>query len=243
MFPENSNYNTLSEPRPVEVSVARSFMTNVFMWMFMALGVTALTSFYFASDPSLMQLLRDSTTGGMTILGWIVLLSPIGFVLLMSLGFQRLSAMTLTLLFAVYAILMGMSLSFILLIYTGASVAATFGITSAMFGIMAVAGYTTKIDLTRFGSIMIMGLVGIIIASLVNMFMQSSTMDYIISFIGVLVFTGLIAYDVQKLKRLAGNITTADGSYRKYVIMGALTLYLDFINLFLFLLRFLGNRR
>lgn len=243
MFPENNNYNTLSEPRPVEVSVARSFMTNVFMWMFLALGVTALTSFYFASDPSLMQLLRDSTTGGMTILGWIVLLSPIGFVLLMSLGFQRLSAATLTLLFAVYAILMGMSLSFILLIYTGASVAATFGITSAMFGIMAVAGYTTKIDLTRFGSIMIMGLVGIIIASLVNMFLKSSTMDYIISFIGVLVFTGLIAYDVQKLKRLAGNITTADGSYRKYVIMGALTLYLDFINLFLFLLRFLGNRR
>lgn len=243
MFPENNNYNTLSEPRPVEVSVARSFMTNVFMWMFLALGVTALTSFYFASDPSLMQLLRDSTTGGMTILGWIVLLSPIGFVLLMSLGFQRLSAATLTLLFAVYAILMGMSLSFILLIYTGASVAATFGITSAMFGIMAVAGYTTKIDLTRFGSIMIMGLVGIIIASLVNMFLKSSTLDYIISFIGVLVFTGLIAYDVQKLKRLAGNITTADGSYRKYVIMGALTLYLDFINLFLFLLRFLGNRR
>ena len=243
MFPENSNYNTLSDPRPVEVSVARTFMTNVFMWMFMALGITALTSFYFASDPSLMQLLRDSTTGSMTTLGWIVMLSPIGFVLLMSFGFQRLSATTLTLLFAVYAILMGMSLSFILLIYTGTSVAATFGITSAMFGVMAVAGYTTKIDLTRFGSIMMMGLVGIIIASLVNMFLQSSTMDYIISFIGVLVFTGLIAYDVQKLKKLAANITAADGSYRKYVIMGALTLYLDFINLFLFLLRFLGNRR
>ena len=243
MFTDNSNYNTLSEPRPVEVSVARTFMTNVFMWMFMALGVTALTSYYFASDPALMQLLRNSATGGMTILGWIVMLSPIGFVLLMSLGFQKLSAMTLTLLFAIYAILMGASLSFILLIYTGASVAVTFGITSAMFGIMAVAGYTTKIDLTRFGSIMMMGLVGIIIASVVNMFMQSSTMDYIISFIGVLVFTGLIAYDVQKLKRIAGNITTADGSYRKYVIMGALTLYLDFINLFLFLLRFLGDRR
>jgi len=136
-----------------------------------------------------------------------------------------------------------MSLSFILLIYTGASVAITFGVTSAMFGTMAVAGYTTKIDLTRFGSIMIMGLVGIIIASLVNMFMQSSTMDYVISFIGVLVFTGLIAYDVQKLKRLATNITTGDDSYRKYVIMGALTLYLDFINLFLFLMRFLGNRK
>jgi uncharacterized protein len=243
MFSENSNYNTLSEPRQVDVTVAKSFMTNVFLWMFMALGVTALTSFYFASDPALISLLFDRATGGMTILGWIVMLSPIGFVLLMSLGFQRFSAMTLTLLFAVYAVIMGMSLSFILLVYTGSSVAITFGVTSAMFGIMAVAGYTTNIDLTRFGSIMMMGLVGIIIASVVNMFMHSSTMDYIISFIGVLVFTGLIAYDVQKLKRLATNITTADGSYRKYVIMGALTLYLDFINLFLFLLRFLGDRK
>jgi uncharacterized protein len=243
MFTENSNYNTLSEPRQVDVTVAKSFMTNVFLWMFMALGVTALTSYYFASDPSLMSLLFDKLTGGMTILGWIVMLSPIGFVLLMSLGFQRFSAMTLTLLFAVYAVLMGMSLSFILLVYTGSSVAVTFGVTSAMFGIMAVAGYTTNIDLSRFGSIMMMGLVGIVIASVVNMFMRSSTMDYIISFIGVLVFTGLIAYDVQKLKRLATNITSADGSYRKYVIMGALTLYLDFINLFLFLLRFLGDRK
>lgn len=243
MFTENSNYNTLSEPRKVDVTVAKSFMTNVFLWMFMALGVTALTSFYFASDPALISLLFDRATGGMTILGWIVMLSPIGFVLLMSLGFQRFSAMTLTLLFAVYAVIMGMSLSFILLVYTGSSIAITFGVTSAMFGIMAVAGYTTNIDLTRFGSIMMMGLVGIIIASIVNMFMRSSTMDYIISFIGVLVFTGLIAYDVQKLKRLATNITTADGSYRKYVIMGALTLYLDFINLFLFLLRFLGDRK
>jgi uncharacterized protein len=243
MFTENSNYNTLSEPRQVDVTVTKSFMTNVFLWMFMALGVTALTSYYFASDPALMSLLFDKLTGGMTILGWVVMLSPIGFVLLMSLGFQRFSAMTLTLLFAVYAILMGMSFSFILLVYTGSSVAVTFGVTSAMFGIMAVAGYTTNIDLSRFGSIMMMGLVGIIVASLVNMFMRSSTMDYIISFVGVLVFTGLIAYDVQKLKRLATNITTADGSYRKYVIMGALTLYLDFINLFLFLLRFLGDRK
>ena len=243
MFSENSNYNTLSEPRQVDVTVARTFMNNVFLWMFMALGVTALTSYYFASDPALIQLLFDRAAGGMTILGWIVMLSPIGFVLLMSMGFQRFSAMTITLLFAIYSVIMGMSLSFILLIYTGASVAITFGVTSAMFGTMAVAGYTTKIDLTRFGSIMIMGLVGIIIASLVNMFMQSSTMDYVISFIGVLVFTGLIAYDVQKLKRLATNITTGDDSYRKYVIMGALTLYLDFINLFLFLMRFLGNRK
>jgi hypothetical protein len=138
--------------------------------------------------------------------------------------------------------LMGMSLSFVLLIYTAASVYMTFAITAGMFGIMAVTGYTTKTDLTKFGSIMMMGLVGIIIAMVVNMFLHSSTLEYIISIIGVLVFTGLTAYDVQKLKRI-GTTEMDQVNMRKMSIMGALTLYLDFINLFLFLLRFLGNRR
>ncbi len=138
---------------------------------------------------------------------------------------------------------MGASLSFVFLAYTGASIAKTFVITSAMFGFMALLGYTTKTDLTKFGSIMIMGLVGIIIASVVNMFMQSPMMDYIISFIGVLVFTGLTAYDVQKLKRIGAGVDTESESARKLTIYGALTLYLDFINLFLFLLRFFGNRK
>ena len=118
----------------------------------------------------------------------------------------------------------------------------TFLIASGMFGVMAIVGYTTKTDLTKFGSIMFMGLIGIIIASVVNLFMRSGTMDYIISFIGVLVFTGLTAYDVQKLKRIGSNIGYEDEGTRKMTIMGALTLYLDFINLFLFLLRFFGNR-
>jgi FtsH-binding integral membrane protein len=151
----------------------------------------------------------------------------------------------MAILFIAFSILMGMSLSFILLVYTAGSVYKTFAITAAMFGVMAVLGYTTKTDLTRFGSLMMMGLFGIIIAMVINMFLHSGTMDYIISIIGVLVFTGLTAYDVQKLKKMSqsGMEEMGDGNVRKLSIMGALTLYLDFINLFLFLLRFLGNRR
>jgi hypothetical protein len=151
----------------------------------------------------------------------------------------------MTLLFIAFSVLMGMSLSFVLLIYTAASVYKTFAVAAGMFGIMAVLGYTTKTDLTRFGSMMMMGVIGIMIAMLVNMFLKSSTMDYIISIIGVLVFTGLTAYDVQKLKRIGAGMTgeMGDANTRKLSIMGALTLYLDFINLFLFLLRFLGDRK
>jgi len=162
---------------------------------------------------------------------------------LMAARFQKLPYLAMMLLFGVYSILMGLSLSFILLIYTKTSIVTTFGISAAMFGTMALVGYTTKTDLTRFGSIMIMGLVGIIIASLINMFLHNGMMDYIISFLGVLIFTGLTAYDVQKLKKIGAGIQFPDESMKKLVIMGALTLYLDFINLFLFLLRLFGNRR
>jgi len=146
-------------------------------------------------------------------------------------------------LFLLYSSVMGMSLSFIFWAYTASSIFSTFITTSAMFGVMAVAGYTTKIDLTKFGSIMMMGLVGIIIASLINMFMHSDSMQYIISFVGVLVFTGLTAYDVQKLKNIGAGIELGTAAASKLVIMGALSLYLDFINLFLMLLRLFGNRK
>src|SRR5206468_3471053 len=138
--------------------------------------------------------------------GYVVMFAPIGFVLLMSLGFQRLSSTALIALFLVYAVIMGMSLSFIFLVYTHGSIFQTFGIAAAMFGLMAALGYTTNTDLTKFGSILLMGLVGIIIASVVNMFMHSSQMNYIISFLGVLIFTGLTAYDVQKLKRIGAGV-------------------------------------
>jgi len=222
--------------------LAKTFMANVFLWMTLAMVITAVTAYWFASDPSLIGSLVNSETGQMSGLGWFVMLSPLGFVLLMSFGYQKLSPVIMTLLFLVFSALIGMSLSFILIVYTAASVYKTFAITAGMFGIMAVTGYTTKTDLTKFGSLMFMGLIGIIIAMVVNFFLRSNTLEYIISVIGVLVFTGLTAYDVQKLKRI-GSQPLDGANARKLAIMGALTLYLDFINLFLFLLRLLGDRR
>ena len=222
--------------------LAKTFMSGVFMWMFLALGITAVTAWLFASSQELITLLYKPE-GGMSITGWIVMLAPLGLVLWMSARFQRMSASTMVLIFILFSVLLGASLSSIFLIYTDASIVKTFVITSGMFGTMAIVGYTTKTDLTKFGSLMFMGLIGIIIASVVNMFMRSGTMDYIISFIGVLVFTGLTAYDVQKLKRIGSKVELGSEGTRKLTIMGALTLYLDFINLFLFLLRFFGNRK
>jgi uncharacterized protein len=224
-------------------SLAKTFLANVFSWMFMALATTALVAYVASGNEAFLGMMFNAQTGGMSMFGWVIMLSPLGLVLWMSAGLARLSAANLSLIFIVYSILMGLSLSFIFLAYTGASIAKTFVIASSMFGLMALVGYTTKTDLSRFGSLMFMGLIGLIIASVINFFMKSSTMDYIISFIGVLVFTGLTAYDVQKLKRIGASNMEQGESMRKATIMGALTLYLDFINLFLFLLRFFGNRK
>jgi FtsH-binding integral membrane protein len=180
-------------------------------------------------------------------LGWVVLFAPIGFVMLMSFGFARLSAPVITALFLAYAAINGITFSFILLAYTASSIMGCFLSAAAMFGIMAVMGYTTDKDLTSFGRIMTMGLIGILVAMLINFFMKSETMSYVISIIGVMVFTGLTAYDVQKLKRIGsgieyeGQVMAAD--VKKLSIMGALNLYLDFINIFLFLLRLFGGKR
>lgn len=226
------------------IAVVKTFMAQVFLWMTFAMVITAITAYLFAGSQSLINSLRNPETGGLTGLGWIVTLAPIGFVLLMSFGFQRLSPAVMTLLFISFSVLMGMSLSFILMVYTSSSVYKTFAIAGGMFGIMAVTGYTTKTDLTKFGSIMMMGVIGLMIAMLVNFFLNSSTMEYLISIVGVLIFTGLTAYDVQRLKKIgsgAGEYGAANA--RKLSILGALTLYLDFINLFLFLLRFMGDRK
>jgi len=141
-----------------------------------------------------------------------------------------------------YSLLTGMSLSFIFIVYDIGSIISTFFITALTFGVMAVAGYTTKTDLTKMGSFLYMALIGIIIASVINWFMGSSQLDYIICIAGVLIFTGLTAYDVQKIKNIGSQIENGTETYKKLIIMGALTLYLDFINLFLMLLRLLGNR-
>jgi FtsH-binding integral membrane protein len=240
---ENNHFNLSGSSTYKQTSSnVKTFMSNVFSWMFLALIVTSVAAWWFASDLTLLRMLVTEE-GKMSVLGWVVMLAPLGFVLLMSFAFNRLSYTTLIILFITYATLVGISMSFILLAYTLSSVFLTFAITAGMFGTMAVVGYTTKTDLTSFGKIMMMGLVGIIIATIVNMFMQSSMLNYIISYVGVAVFTGLTAYDVQKLKMIGEGTTYGDENTKKLSILGALTLYLDFINLFLMLLRLFGDRR
>jgi len=245
MFEQTNNRGYFSAQQGNQsITVAKTFMAQVFLWMTFAMVITATTAYLFAGSQSLINSLFNPATGGLSVLGWVVMLGPIGFVLLMSFGFQRLSPAVMTLLFITFSVLMGMSLSFILMAYTASSVYKTFAIAGGMFGIMAVTGYTTKTDLTKFGSIMIMGVIGLMIAMLVNFFLNSSTLEYIISIIGVLVFTGLTAYDVQRLKKIgSGAGEYGEANARKLSILGALTLYLDFINLFLFLLRFMGDRK
>lgn len=222
---------------------SRKFIANVFLWMFAALGISAGFAYYFANDVTLIQYLVDFNTGSTTLLGKIAIFSPLAFVLLMSFGLNRLSYPVLTVLFITYAALTGISLSFILLAYTASSITGVFITTAVLFGVMAVAGYTTHQDLTKFGSILIMLLIGLVVASLVNMFLGSEKLDYILSYVGVAVFVGLTAYDVQKLKRIGAGLEYGDASAKKMAIMGALTLYLDFINLFLYLLRLFGRRK
>ena len=212
---------------------SRNFLPNVFLWMFIALALSAGFAWFFSSDDALLSMLIDTETGGRTTLGTVAMFAPLAFVLVMSLA----------LIFVLYSAATGISLSYILLVYTSSSVLGCFISASLLFGVMAFAGYTTEQDLTKFGSILMMALVGIVIASVVNFFLGSSQLDYIISFIGVALFVGLTAYDMQRLKRIAAGIEYGDASANKMVIMGALTLYLDFINMFLMLLRLFGGKK
>lgn len=232
---------TFIQTRQEPLVMTRSFISTVFSWMSAALAITAVTAYVFGTDISYLSYLMTET--GLTGFGYFVMFAPLGFVLLMSFGFQRLSQTMMTFLFLIYSVVMGMSLSFIFLVYAQSQIYMTFAVTAGMFGLMALAGYTTKTDLTKLGSLLFMALIGIIIASVVNIFLKSSGFDYIISFIGVIVFTGLTAYDVQKLKRIGEGVEYGTEATAKLAIMGALTLYLDFINLFLMLLRLFGNRK
>jgi hypothetical protein len=229
-------------------SVSRKFMSGVFTWMFVALGVSTVFAILFGTNAGLMEYLAvvNDTGRHMTTAGLVVMFAPLLFVIAISAGFSRFSAPVLTALFVAFSAIMGISLSFILLTYTAGSVIGCFATASLMFGVMAVMGYTTEKDLTAFGSLLGMALTGMIIAMMVNWFMHSDALGYIISLVGVAVFTGLTAYDVQKLKRIGAGIEfegTSANDTKKLVLMGALTLYLDFINLFIMLLRLFGNRR
>jgi FtsH-binding integral membrane protein len=224
--------------------VSRTFISKVFMWMAGALALTAITSFLIAANfETMLPFFINPETGKLSALFWIAIFAPFALVFIMSAAINRLPLNVLSLLFILYSLLMGVSLSFIFLAYDISAIGITFAVTAGTFIVMAITGYTTKTDLTKFGSLLLMALIGIIIAMVVNIFMGSGTLDYIISIIGVLVFTGLTAYDVQKLKNYSAQIGEFNNTAGKMALMGALTLYLDFINLFLFLLRIFGRKK
>jgi FtsH-binding integral membrane protein len=233
----------LDQTGPGAHALSQSFISRVLTYMAGGLVVSGILAYVFGTSPELMQYIVNFETGGMTGLGWVALLAPFGLVLLMGTRFTKMSAQTMMLMFVLFSALMGISLSTIFLIYPIGTIYTTFGVTAITFVVMAIIGYTTKTDLTKFGSILMLGLIGIIVAMVVNMFMQSAMMDYLISVIGVLFFTGLIAYDMQKLKRIGMGVEYGTQAESKLAMMGALGLYLNFVNLFLFLLRIFGGNR
>jgi len=213
---------------------------NMYGWMAAALCLTGLAA-YFTSD---IMMYNEAIFTTFFRFRWILLVATFGLVIWLSAGIQRMSFTMATALFGIYSVVMGISLAPIFLIYTTASLAKVFFITAGTFGTMAVIGHVTKADLSKLGQICFMGLIGLIIASLVNWYFKSPMFDYIISAVGILIFCGLTMYDVKKMKELILSYGSyADEQISKIALRGALSLYLDFINLFLYLLRFLGNRR
>lgn len=233
-----------AEAATIDVGL-RTYMLRVYNYMASGLALTGLVAWFVANTPAVTQLFfQVGARGqiGMTGLGWLAVLSPIILVFAINYGMSRMQGSTVQALFWAYAALMGISLASILLAYTGASVARTFFATSAGFAGLSLYGYTTKRDLSAFGRFLMVGLIGLIVASLISMFIPSPGFTFALSVIGVLLFAGLTAYDTQKIKEMyyAGD----DGeTITKKAMLGALTLYLDFINLFMFLIRFMGDRR
>jgi uncharacterized protein len=233
MFERDQTY-----PAPLTATAVGSFFPKVYGWMTAGLAVTALAALFTLASEGLLQLVF-----GNRLVFYGLILGELGLVIALSAAINRISALVAILMFLLYSALNGVTFAGIFLMYTSSSIASTFMVASGTFAAMSLYGYATRRDLTGWGSFFFMGLVGVVIASLVNIFLQSAMVTWVTSYIGVFVFVGLTAYDTQKLKRIgAGGF--ADGETRKKAaILGALTLYLDFINLFLMLLRIMGNRR
>jgi FtsH-binding integral membrane protein len=235
----------LDQDQSFSQELSRDFFKSVYSYMFGALAVSGIVA-YLAGTPEFAFkyfYTVSPSTGGIspTLLYYIVAFAPVGLGLLIQMAYRRLSMGMLLLAFGVYSVLMGLSLSVILLIYSPQSVAVTFMVTSAAFGAMAVLGYTTKTDLTKMGSLLYMAFIGIFIAAIANWFIGSEMIDYIISIIGVFVFTGLTAYYMQRLKAASQDMSLTGIERNKVALVGGLMLYIMFINLFLSLLRLLGN--
>lgn len=238
---KQENWYDVDSLRNKDYAMSTAFpalMRKVFVWMTFALAITGLTAYGVATSPSLVSMIFGSK-----VMFWGLIIAEFALVFAISGAINKLSLSTATLLFILYSVVNGATLSVIFFAFSTAVIAKTFFITAGTFGAMALVGYTTKTDLTSMGKLLFMALLGIIIASVVNIFVASSGLDLILSYVGVLVFVGLTAYDTQKIKQMCQAAPDAGESAQKLALIGALSLYLDFINLFLYLLRIFGNNR
>ena len=237
------NYNNLDfnlSSRERELSMSAAFpvlMRKVYVWMTLALALTGFTAYGVATSPGIITALYSNS-----VLLWGLVIAEFAIVFGVSAAINRLSLTTATLLFVLYSVINGALFSSIFLVYTMSSIASVFFITAGTFGVMALIGYTTKKDLSSMGKILFMALIGIIIATIVNIFLKSSGLETIVSYLGVLIFVGLTAYDTQKIKNMLLMAPDAGEASQKIALLGALNLYLDFINLFIYLLRIFGRR-
>ena len=245
----NQNFNTFNRAGTADLAFdagLRAHMIKVYNYMASGLALSGIVAFALFSSPELASMFFQVAPGnrvvGLNMLGWVAILAPMGLLLLVGFRAQQMSVGGIQAVYWAVTALMGVSLSLLLFRYTGASVARTFFVTAASFGGLSLYGYTTKRDLSAFGKFLFMGLIGIVLASLVNMFFPSGTMSFIISVAGVLIFSGLIAYDTQKIKEQYAESLGRDVA-EKAAIFGALSLYLDFVNLFQFLMSFMGQNR
>lgn len=235
MYKDPIDQLTMSQSRE---TAQATVMTKVYGWMTIALLITAFSAMFTLSSPALLELIF-----GNKLVFYGLIIGELLLVGSLVLAVQKMSPTMAAIVFIGYSALNGLTLASIFLIYTAGSIALTFFITAGTFAVMSIYGYTTKADLTRIGNLALMALVGIIIASIANFFLQSETLYWIISYIGVAVFVGLVAYDTQKIKNLSDSIDVNSAEGKRASLIGALTLYLDFINLFLFLLRLFGSRK
>ncbi|MBR4962708.1 MAG: Bax inhibitor-1/YccA family protein [Muribaculaceae bacterium] len=231
---ENNYYSIPTQ----SATVVGSLMKSVYMWMTLALGITGVVALYVAQSADLLYSLFSNS-----ILFWGLIIAEFALVMVISARLLKMSFTTALMLFMLYSVINGLTLSVIFALYTKASVASTFFVTAGTFGIMSLIGYFTKKDLSKFGGILFMLLIGLVIATLVNIFWANDTLYWITTYAGVLIFVGLTVYDTNKIKRMLESSYGEDEVTQKLALMGALTLYLDFINLFLYLLRILGDRR
>lgn len=240
---QNPDYTYQNVVQIEDADSSRKYLAKVFTWMFVGLGLSALTAFEFYLNANLMSLIIDPVTHGYTGLGYVAIFAPVAFSFVISFGFNRISYPALLFLFIAYAVTIGVSLSVLGLVYTASSIFGVFLSSATIFGIMAIAGYTTHMDLSKFGSILIMLFFGAFAVGLINFFLGSEQLQYIISFVFVAIMIGLTAYYMQMLKRIGAGIQFGSDNSKKLVLIGAFVLYTTFINLFVSMLRIFGSRK